>query len=151
MGGTAQQRAAPRDGQSGTATVVVRLRPERGVMLGNFGAAAIIPDESWVTDAEFLVGDKPHPLFPGTVRELFVRAEWRVWHADSFSRSGYSAFPDEADADARAMLGLPLADTLFFAGEAVGVTGQPGKVASVHGAIESGMQCAREVIAALRI
>ena len=37
------------------------LLPERGVMLGNFGAAAISPHESWVTDAEFLVSDKPHP------------------------------------------------------------------------------------------
>jgi hypothetical protein len=36
------------------------LIPKRGVMLGNFGAAAITPEESWVTDAEFLVGDKPH-------------------------------------------------------------------------------------------
>ena len=37
------------------------LLPERGVMLCNFGAAAISPGESWVTDAEFLVSDKPHP------------------------------------------------------------------------------------------
>ena len=37
------------------------LMPERGVMLGNFGASAITKDESWVTDAEFMVGDKPHP------------------------------------------------------------------------------------------
>jgi hypothetical protein len=37
------------------------LIPERGVMLGNFGAAAITPEESWVTDAEFLVSAKPHP------------------------------------------------------------------------------------------
>ncbi len=36
------------------------LLPERGVMLGNFGAAAITPTESWVTDAEFIVADKPH-------------------------------------------------------------------------------------------
>jgi monoamine oxidase len=83
------------------------------------------------------------------IRDLFVRAEWRVWHADHFSRSGYSAFPDDADEDARQMLGLPVSDTLFFAGEAVGVPGQPGKVASVHGAIESGMHCARDVIASL--
>lgn len=85
------------------------------------------------------------------IRDLFVRAEWRVWHADPFSRSGYSAFPDKADDDARAMLGLPVSETLFFAGEAVGVRGQPGKVASVHGAIESGIHCARDVIAALRM
>lgn len=37
------------------------LMPERGVMLGNFGAAPITENESWVTDAEFIVGDKPHP------------------------------------------------------------------------------------------
>src|SRR5262245_15433128 len=84
------------------------------------------------------------------IRELFVRAEWRVWHADPFSRSGYSASPDDADEDARTKLGLPVAETLFFAGEAVGVRGRPGKVASVHGAIESGMSCARDVIASLR-
>ena len=35
-----------------------------------------------------------------------------------------------------------MAETLFFAGEAVGVKGRPGNVASVHGAIESGIQTA---------
>jgi len=28
--------------------------PERGVMLGNFGASSITPDESWITDSEFM-------------------------------------------------------------------------------------------------
>jgi hypothetical protein len=37
------------------------LIPERGVMLGNFGAAAITQHESWVTDAEFILSDSPHP------------------------------------------------------------------------------------------
>jgi hypothetical protein len=37
------------------------LLPERGVMLGNFGAAAITRDESWVTDSEYILGTKPHP------------------------------------------------------------------------------------------
>jgi uncharacterized protein with NAD-binding domain and iron-sulfur cluster len=45
---------------------------------------------------------------------------------------------------------MPVADTLFFAGEAVGVKGKPGYVASVHGAIESGIQAARDVIASLK-
>jgi len=36
------------------------LMPERGVMLGNFSAAPVTKNESWVTDAEFIVGDKPH-------------------------------------------------------------------------------------------
>lgn len=37
------------------------LMPERGVMLGNFGAAPITENESWVTDAEYMIGEKPHP------------------------------------------------------------------------------------------
>jgi hypothetical protein len=35
--------------------------PERGVMLGNFGAAAVTGGESWVTDAEFIRDGKPSP------------------------------------------------------------------------------------------
>ena len=37
------------------------LLPERGVMLGNFGASNITPDESWVTDSEFIVSGLNHP------------------------------------------------------------------------------------------
>jgi hypothetical protein len=37
------------------------LLPERGVMLGNFGATAITPYESWVTDAEYILSAAPHP------------------------------------------------------------------------------------------
>lgn len=44
------------------------LLPERGVMLGNHGAAAITEHESWVTDSEFIsrlvdpqAGTRPHP------------------------------------------------------------------------------------------
>jgi monoamine oxidase len=84
------------------------------------------------------------------IRDLFVRAEWRVWHDDRYSRSGYSALPDDTIVDAREALGTPVADTLFFAGEAVGVEGKPGNVASVHGAIESGIQAARDLVASLR-
>jgi monoamine oxidase len=111
-------------------------------------------------DAADRFGQHPNPpqamlnqlvhMFGKRIRDLFVRGEWHVWHADPFSRSGYSALPNDADKDARQMLGLPVSDTLFFAGEAVGVKGQSGKIASVHGAIESGIHCARDVIASLR-
>jgi len=37
------------------------LIPERGAMLGNFGAAFITAHESWVTDAEFMIGEQPAP------------------------------------------------------------------------------------------
>lgn len=36
------------------------LLPERGVMLGNFGASAVTPDETWVTDAEYILSTTPH-------------------------------------------------------------------------------------------
>jgi len=36
------------------------LIPERGVMLGNFGACAINEHESWVTDSEFIQNGQPH-------------------------------------------------------------------------------------------
>jgi hypothetical protein len=36
------------------------LLPERGVMLGNFGAASITSEESWVTDSEFILTGAPH-------------------------------------------------------------------------------------------
>jgi hypothetical protein len=35
--------------------------PERGVMLGNFGASEVTPAESWITDAEYAFGTQPHP------------------------------------------------------------------------------------------
>lgn len=34
--------------------------PERGVMLGNFGASNITPEESWITDSEFIVNGQKH-------------------------------------------------------------------------------------------
>jgi hypothetical protein len=37
------------------------LIPERGAQMGNFGAAPINENESWVTVAEYIAGGKPHP------------------------------------------------------------------------------------------
>lgn len=51
------------------------LIPERGVMLGNFGAAAITPEESWVTDAEYILTGQPDPR--GADGSVFVaRVKW---------------------------------------------------------------------------
>lgn len=53
------------------------LLPERGVMLGNFGATAITAEESWVTDAEFIVSARPHPK--GADGTVWVgRVKWSV-------------------------------------------------------------------------
>ncbi len=50
------------------------LIPERGVMLGNFGAAAITSQESWVTDAEYHVDSTPHPK--GADGSVFAAKIW---------------------------------------------------------------------------
>lgn len=58
------------------------LLPERGVMLGNFGAAPITDDEGWVTDAEFSFGDKPHAR--GADGTVWVgRVKWGEGKAES--------------------------------------------------------------------
>ncbi len=49
--------------------------PERGVMLGNFGANPVNEGESWVTDAEYMESPKPHPR--GANGSVFVgRVIW---------------------------------------------------------------------------
>lgn len=65
------------------------LIPERGVMLGNFGVCAITPEESWVTDAEYLMSATPHPR--GADGSVFAaRVKWslpnRLRSADSRTR-----------------------------------------------------------------
>lgn len=51
------------------------LIPERGVPLGNFGACPISPEESWVTDAEYILSAEPHPR--GGDGSVFVaRVRW---------------------------------------------------------------------------
>lgn len=65
------------------------LIPERGLMLGNFGADAITADESWVTDAEFLwykAGLKPTPQ-GGNGSVWVARVRWSAPNADAVTSS----------------------------------------------------------------
>ncbi len=64
------------------------------------------------------------------------------WQADPFARGAYSYGPAGA-LEARAELGRPTGDTLFFAGEATAADGWNG---TVDGAIESGRRAAREIL-----
>lgn len=51
------------------------LMPERGVMLGNFGANLVDENESWVTDAEYMMGTEPHER--GADNSVYVaRVRW---------------------------------------------------------------------------
>ncbi|HYC56991.1 MAG TPA: NAD(P)/FAD-dependent oxidoreductase [Candidatus Binatia bacterium] len=77
-------------------------------------------------------------LLAASVEEAAV-ADWR---RDPFCRGAYSWIPAGA-LDARAVLAAPLAGTLFFAGEATDTAGYRG---TVHGAIDSGVRAARELL-----
>jgi monoamine oxidase len=65
------------------------------------------------------------------------------WHEDPFARGAYSYVPAGALA-ARKKLAEPVAETLYFAGEATSLDGHGG---TVHGAIGSGKRVARQCIA----
>ncbi|HSY07175.1 MAG TPA: NAD(P)/FAD-dependent oxidoreductase [Steroidobacteraceae bacterium] len=65
------------------------------------------------------------------------------WQQDPFARGAYSYVTVGGQA-ARARLAAPLANALFFAGEA---TDTQGETATVTGALQSGQRAAREVLA----
>jgi monoamine oxidase len=82
-------------------------------------------------------------------REIDIAAELRAWYyhdwqQDPFARGAYS-YVTVGGSDARAALGEPLEDTLFFAGEATDEEG-----GTVAGALQSGVRAARELLAAAR-
>ena len=72
-----------------------------------------------------------------------LAAHFHDWHADPFFRGAYSYVP-AGKLPAREVLAEPVADTLYFAGEA---TDLDGHSATVHGAVASGIRAARRVIA----
>jgi monoamine oxidase len=63
------------------------------------------------------------------------------WSADPFSRGAYS-YVAAGGGEARAILGAPIEQTLFFAGEATSTDGQGG---TVNGAIETGERAAAAI------
>ena len=70
------------------------------------------------------------------------QAHFHDWQTDPFSRGAYTYGKVGSDG-AQQALGAPVANALFFAGEATDVTGNNG---TVHGAIASGYRAAREII-----
>ena len=82
---------------------------------------------------------------PDLARDEFESAAWHDWIRDPFSRGAYSYVLVDGT-EARADLGAPLDDTLFFAGEATSLDGQGG---TVNGAIVTGERAAAEVVAVL--
>lgn len=84
-------------------------------------------------------------LFGDQAREYFLGGQRISWSNDPWSEGAYT-YSQVGMGDARAKLAAPVADTLFFAGEA---TLTNGHLATVHGAIESGRRAADEILSAL--
>jgi monoamine oxidase len=82
---------------------------------------------------------------PRAAREEFLDGVMHDWSSDPFAWGAYSYVVVDGHG-ARATLGAPVDDTLFFAGEATSTDGQGG---TVNGAISTGGRAARETAAVL--
>jgi monoamine oxidase len=76
------------------------------------------------------------------VESQLTAAYFHDWDSDPFSRGAYS-YVKVGGEGCQETLGSPVANTLFFAGEATDTSGHNG---TVHGAINSGQRAARDII-----
>jgi monoamine oxidase len=81
----------------------------------------------------------------GKLETLFEHAYCHDWQSDPFSRGAYS-YGKVGGNGMEALLGSPIENTLFFAGEATDTGGHNG---TVHGAIASGKRAATEIMRAV--
>ena len=73
---------------------------------------------------------------------LFEKAYWHDWEQDPYSRGAYSYVKVGGEL-AQHDLGVPVGDTLFFAGEATDTSGHNG---TVHGALASAQRVVHEIL-----
>ncbi len=84
---------------------------------------------------------------PKRVRDLLAGSYTYDWRTDPYARGAYSYTPVRMQ-DMPARLAAPVANTLFFAGEATDTEGRQG---TVHGALASGERAAHEVLVSLGV
>jgi monoamine oxidase len=81
------------------------------------------------------------------VRELLQGCYTHDWQADRFAMGAYS-YVATGGLNASRQMTVPVAETLFFAGEHTDVTGHWG---TVHAAMRSGLRAAAQVLDAARV
>ena len=87
-------------------------------------------------------------MFPkqtGTIAAEFISSQTFAWAHDPYTRGAYSYVPVNG-LDLPKLLAAPIADTLFFAGEATVTDAQTG---TVFGAFETGLRASRELLATI--
>ncbi len=119
----------------------LKLRDEDNRVMKFANAAFIHYPNAWILDEA--IPSLAHILnvSPNKIRDQLEVPYLHDWRNDPFSRGAYSYVPVNGLA-AQATLSQPIANRLFFAGEATSV----GHIGTVHGAIESGQRAAKEVI-----
>ncbi|MEO0537817.1 MAG: NAD(P)/FAD-dependent oxidoreductase [Cyanobacteria bacterium P01_A01_bin.123] len=80
-------------------------------------------------------------MFEMPLAERLIDALFVDWQADPYAQMAYSYVPVNG-AGLRSQLAQPIDQVLFFAGEAT----HPTRAATVHGALESGMRAAHEIL-----
>jgi monoamine oxidase len=83
-------------------------------------------------------------MFGPPVMRLFETGRFVAWGSDPFARMGYS-YVSRGATGLRAELARPVGNALFFADEATSTL----RVGTVHGATESGLRAAQEVLMSL--
>ncbi len=76
------------------------------------------------------------------IKPYFDSGRMIAWSTDPWAKMAYSYVLVDG-VGRRSQLGLPLESVLFFAGEATHMT----RAGTVHGALESGMRAASELLA----
>jgi monoamine oxidase len=76
------------------------------------------------------------------IRDLLQSVYTHDWQSDPYAQGAYS-YVKAGGAEAPRILGTPLEETLFFAGEATDTTGHNG---TVHGAMASAHRAAKEIL-----
>ncbi|MBV9276213.1 MAG: FAD-dependent oxidoreductase [Verrucomicrobia bacterium] len=118
-------------------------RPDEEPILTAYAGAELADrlSRSGRHDAVQIALDDLTSLFGKQAKDQFQNAILANWQMEPHIGMGYSFCPAGATGF-RALLSCPVDNVLFFAGEATSVT----RAATVHGAIESGLRAAHEVV-----
>ena len=88
--------------------------------------------------------DELTEMYGEVVRENYIDFFIQDWYDNKWVKGAYSYAPVGQMPDARKKAAQPLADKIFFAGEAMN---QNGHHQSVHGAMETGKEAVEKILA----
>jgi monoamine oxidase len=112
---------------------------------GSKGEALAAESEEFIVHRALESISKNFDVSLSRVQQSLIKAYTHNWKKDSWTGMAYSFAPPRAS-DVPDKLGEPLEETLYFAGEA---TDRHYQLGTVHGALESGLRAASELLSQL--